>query len=128
MRVSSRSQVKAPVSAGFARAGFIFIFVVLLARRTNEPSCGVFESLDMRDALERTARFDQGAATEKKLIASFWKTAFRAQQITQFRKVRSHVLIHGPREWRPQSPITDALVHVDPRRCRSLRAIQEVTY
>ncbi|NNE19283.1 MAG: hypothetical protein HKN10_12485 [Myxococcales bacterium] len=27
------------------------------------PSCGVFKSLDMRDALERTARLDQGTAT-----------------------------------------------------------------
>jgi len=29
------------------------------------PSCGVFKNLDMRDALERTARLDQSTATAK---------------------------------------------------------------
>lgn len=29
------------------------------------PSCGVFKSLDMRDALERTARLDQSTATAR---------------------------------------------------------------
>ena len=39
------------------------------------PSCGVFKSLDMRDALERTARLDQGTATAKEANRIVLETA-----------------------------------------------------